>query len=284
MKWDVIGLKSIVEKEWLRSRLDSTNLVLLDCRFTLANSHAGEESYQISHIPCAVYCHLEKHLSGPVLEQGGRHPLPDLQSFTSFLENAGISNQTQVVAYDNGEGAFAARLWWLMKYIGHDEVYVLNGGFKGWLEAGYPVDAKCSNSLKGTYKIHVQPEKLATMEEVKGIVNEALDNQILIDSREPKRYLGLEEPIDKVAGRIPGALNKFWNEGLENGQFKPLNEQKLRFLDINPNDSVVVYCGSGVTAAPNYLILHELGYKNLKLYVGSYSDWISYKDNKIETN
>jgi thiosulfate/3-mercaptopyruvate sulfurtransferase len=275
-------LKSIVDKEWLRSRLGSSNLVLLDCRFSLANPCAGEEEYQLSHLPGAVYCHLEENLSGPVLEHGGRHPLPNLQSFSSFLENAGISNQTEVVAYDNGEGAFAARLWWLMKFIGHEDVYVLNGGFNNWEKEGYPIDSIVPEPLKASYEIRLQPERMASYEEVKGIVENGAPGTVLIDSREPKRYLGLEEPIDKVAGRIPGAINKFWNEGFENGEFKPLSEQLERFTDVNNIDSIIVYCGSGVTAAPNYLVLEELGFKNLKLYVGSYSDWVSYVDNKID--
>jgi thiosulfate/3-mercaptopyruvate sulfurtransferase len=278
----VTKLKSIVDKEWLRSRLGSSNLVLLDCRFSLANSLAGKEAYQLSHLPDAVYCHLEENLSGPILKHGGRHPLPDLQSFSVFLENAGISNASAVVAYDNGEGAFAARLWWMMKYIGHEEVYVLNGGFKNWEEAGYPIDTIVPEPSKATYEIRLQPERLATYEEVKRIVDGAAQTTILIDSREPKRYLGLEEPIDKVAGRIPGAINKCWNEGLDSGQFKPLSRQLERFSDVSKSDSIIVYCGSGVTATPNYLVLEELGFKNLKLYVGSYSDWVSYDDTQIE--
>lgn len=275
-------MKNIVDKEWLKSRLGSPNLVLLDCRFSLANPRAGEEAYQLSHLPGAVYCHLEKNLSGPVVKHGGRHPLPNLQSLSAFLESSGISNQSVVVAYDNGEGSFAARLWWLMKYLGHEEVFVLNGGFKNWEQSGYPVDANIPEPAKATFEIRLQPGRMATYEEVKGIVEEGTQNTILIDSREPKRYLGIEEPIDKVAGRIPGAINKFWNDGFENGQFKSLSEQLLRFSDVSKDTSIIVYCGSGVTAAPNYLVLEELGFHNLKLYVGSYSDWVSYEDNKIE--
>jgi thiosulfate/3-mercaptopyruvate sulfurtransferase len=277
-----LGLKSIVDKEWLKSRLGSSNLVLLDCRFSLTNPRAGEEAYQLSHLPGAVYCHLEENLSGPVIKHGGRHPLPNLQSFSAFLGDAGISNQTLVVAYDDGEGAFAARLWWLMKYLGHEDVFVLNGGYKNWELSGYPVDANIPTPSKATFEIRLQPERMATYEEVKSIVEEGAKNTILIDSREPKRYFGIEEPIDKVAGRIPGAINKFWIEGFESGQFKSLSEQLLRFSDVSKDDSIIVYCGSGVTAAPNYLVLEELGFNNLKLYIGSYSDWVSYEDNKVE--
>lgn len=278
-------MKNIVNKDWLLKELEACNLVILDCRFSLAEPKSGYQAYQDSHIPGAIYCHLEKDLSGPVLEHGGRHPLPNLDSFKLFLENAGISNDTVVVAYDNGEGAFASRLWWLMKYIGHEKVYVLNGGWKEWEAGGLPLETSIlASPNKGNYTIHAQPNLLATYEDINNIVKNKLDKTVLIDSRETKRYLGLEEPIDKVAGRIPGSINKFWNEGLENGSFKPLDEQKKRFRDINQDDSIVVYCGSGVTAVPNYLILHELGFQNLRLYIGSYSDWISYDKNHIEKN
>jgi thiosulfate/3-mercaptopyruvate sulfurtransferase len=277
-------MKNIINKEWLKERLNSPNLIILDCRFSLGKPESGRLAYQASHLPGAVYCHLEENLSGPVLVHGGRHPLPDLTSFQTYLENAGIGNDTVVVAYDNGEGAFASRLWWLLKYVGHEEVYVLNGGFKEWEVAGYPVDAQIANPPKATYEIRLQSQLMATYEEVKRIVDNKLVDAILIDSREPKRYLGLEEPIDKVAGRIPGSVNKFWNDGMEEGHFKSLDDQKQRFSDIKQDDSLIVYCGSGVTAAPNYLILHELGYSKLKLYVGSYSDWISYNEQKVEKN
>ncbi|WP_442594402.1 sulfurtransferase [Neobacillus sp. D3-1R] len=278
-------MKNIVDKEWLKKELENTNLVILDCRFSLAEPESGFQAYQTSHIPGAIYCHLEKDISGPIQEHGGRHPLPDLNSFKLYLENAGVSNNTVVVAYDNGEGAFASRLWWVMKFMGHDKVYVLNGGWKEWEAEGYPIEnALTSPEKKGNYQINLQPSMLATYEDVKKSVNNQQEKVVLIDSREPKRYLGIEEPIDKVAGRIPGAINKFWNEGFENGRFKQLDDQRDRFSDVNHKDPVVVYCGSGVTAVPNYLILHELGFQNLKLYIGSYSDWISYDLNSIEKN
>ncbi|MFD2445790.1 sulfurtransferase [Bacillus sp. CGMCC 1.16607] len=277
-------MRNIVDKEWVKSRLGSNNFMLLDCRFSLGNPESGEIAYKASHIPGAVYCHLEKHLSGPVLEHGGRHPLPNIETFHKFIEDAGIGNDSIIVAYDNGESAYAGRLWWLMKYIGHEEVYVLNGGYNEWVAAGLPVDEKEVTPSHTKYNIQLQPHLMVSFEEVKSIVEKKYENTKLIDSREPKRFAGLEEPIDKVAGRIPGAINKFWNEGLENGRFKSLEEQKDRFMDLNQQDSIIVYCGSGVTATPNFLILHELGFTNLKLYPGSYSDWISHHDVKIEKN
>ncbi|MHC0035736.1 sulfurtransferase [Pseudoneobacillus sp. C159] len=274
-------MKNIISIDGLKSRLGEPNLVLLDCRFSLANHKAGKEAYQLSHIPGAIFCDLEENLSGKVMVHGGRHPLPNLEELKLFLENAGISNQTTVVSYDNGEGAYAARLWWVLKYLGHQEVYVLDGGYAKWCDAGYPVDRVIPHWEKGSYEMNLNSTILASYQEVKAAV-EGTKQAILIDSREMRRYQGLEEPIDKIAGRIPGALNKFWSEGFENGLFKSLDDQKKRFLDINQDAQIIVYCGSGVTATPNYLILDELGYKNIKLYIGSYSDWVSYSDTPIE--
>jgi thiosulfate/3-mercaptopyruvate sulfurtransferase len=278
-------MQSIVEKDWLKSRLNSPDFVILDCRFSLMQPEAGEEAYHKSHIPGAFYCHLEKELSGPVLAHGGRHPLPDLKTFQSFIEGVGITNDTIVVAYDNGEGSYASRLWWLMKYIGHQEVYILNGGFRSWVEAHYPVDSTTpSKKRSATYEMNIKTEMLATYDDVKRVVEQRPIGTILIDSREEKRYQGIEEPIDRIPGRIPGAIHKFWNEGFESGFFKPTDEQKKRFNDLDEDSNLIVYCGSGVTAAPNFLVLHELGYRNLKLYIGSYSDWVSYGNNKVEKN
>lgn len=277
-------MRSIVEKDWLKSRLNSPGLVILDCRFSLMQPGAGEDSYQKSHIPGAYYCHLEKDLSGPVITHGGRHPLPDLKTFQSFIEGVGINNETIVVAYDNGEGSYASRLWWLMKYIGHQEVYVLNGGFKSWEEAHYPVNSNLPSKSTASYELNIKSEMLATYEEVKKVAELPQQGTTLIDSREEKRYQGLEEPIDRIPGRIPGAINKFWIEGFQSGLFKPVEEQKERFKDLDEGSNYIVYCGSGVTAAPNFLVLHELGFKNLKLYIGSYSDWVSYHDNIVEKN
>ncbi|WHY32817.1 sulfurtransferase [Cytobacillus firmus] len=275
-------MKYLAEKEWVLSKLDDSNIRIADCRFKLGSPDEGRSLYDHSHIPHAVYLDLEKDLSGPVREHGGRHPLPDPAQLKKVLEKAGISRDTTVIAYDGGEGAFAARFWWLLRYLGHEKVFVLNGGYKEWAESDYPLTKEVPSMERADFKIDLQPDIIASCEEVKSVAGNQ-DSAVLIDSREEKRYLGQEEPIDKKAGHIPGAINKVWLEAYKNGRFKDTKEQENRFAGMDKNKPIIVYCGSGVTAAPNFLALKEAGYKHVKLYAGSFSDWISYDSNKIET-
>ncbi len=275
-------MEYVVNREWLMEQLANKDVKIVDCRFSLSKPDEGERLYKESHIPGAYYFDLEQQLSAPVSKHGGRHPLPDIEKFRREIGKAGIENTKTVVDYDGGEGAFASRFWWLLTYIGHDKVYVLNGGFKGWVEAGYPTTKEVPKPESAQYKVSIRKEMLATYEEIKEIVANKKKSPILIDSREKARYLGKEEPIDKIPGHIPGAMHKFWAEGLENGFFKGSEEQKKRFAELDQKEPIIVYCGSGVTATPNYIALKMAGYQNVKLYAGSYSDWVSYSDNPVE--
>lgn len=275
-------MEYVVNQEWLLEQLANKDVKIVDCRFSLSKPDEGERLYKESHIPGANFFDLEKQLSAPVSKHGGRHPLPDIEKFRREIEKAGIENTKTVVAYDGGEGAFASRFWWLLTYIGHDKVYVLNGGFKSWVEAGYPTTKEVPKPEPANFKVSIRKEMLATYEEIKEIVANKKKSPILIDSREKARYLGKEEPIDKIPGHIPGAIHKFWAEGLENGFFKGSEEQKKRFSELDQKEPIIVYCGSGVTATPNYIALKMAGYQNVKLYAGSYSDWVSYSDNPVE--
>ncbi|WP_042354501.1 sulfurtransferase [Bacillus rubiinfantis] len=272
-----------VNKEWLIEQLDNEQVIIVDCRFELGNSNKGEQLYQESHVPGAVYFHLEKQLSAPVSQHGGRHPLPAVNQFKHEIEKAGIDQTKTVVAYDTGEGQFAARFWWLLSFIGHDQVYVLNEGFNGWVEAGYPTTQDVPQTSPAQFDVKLRNEMLATYDEVKDIVANKKKSPILIDSRDRARYLGEVEPIDRIPGHIPGAIHKFWAEGLDNGTFKTAEEQKKRFAKLNQDEPIIVYCGSGVTATPNYMALKMAGYQRIKLYAGSYSDWVSYDDNPVAT-
>jgi thiosulfate/3-mercaptopyruvate sulfurtransferase len=276
-------MKYVKDKEWVLKSLNEANVRIVDCRFSLANPEKGRTEYLKGHISGAVFFDLEKDLSSPIQAHGGRHPMPVLEEFIDKLENAGIDETTVVIAYDNGEGAFAARFWWLLQYLGHKNVYVLDGGFNEWIAAaGYPVTEEIPAFEKTEFHFQIQPELMATTEEVKEVVEKQLGNKVLIDSREEKRFKGLEEPIDKKAGHIPGAINFPWMEGLSVSRYKQAAEQRRRFSSIDPRKQIIVYCGSGVTAAPNYLSLKEAGFERVKLYIGSFSDWISYEDNKID--
>ncbi|WP_077213733.1 sulfurtransferase [Bacillus dakarensis] len=274
-------MTAFIEKDWLLDRLNDSNVVIVDCRFQLSDPEKGKELYLKSHIKGANYLHMEDDLSGNVEKHGGRHPLPKPDDFKKILENAGISNDNMVVAYDGGEGSFAGRLWWLLKFAGHQHVYILNGGYKEWTEANYPID-DCIPTVRNThYEMDLQSNMLASVEDVRSAVTSG--DHVIIDSREQKRYLGIEEPIDKKAGHIPTAVNYVWTDGFKDGKFKSAYEQERRFADIDKDAKIIVYCGSGITATPNYIALKEAGYENVKLYGGSFSDWISYDEHEVET-
>jgi thiosulfate/3-mercaptopyruvate sulfurtransferase len=283
----------IVSNEWLAGRIaenengaDSTkvkNLILIDCRYILGQPAAGREAYDQGHIPGAFYMDLEKDLSGTKNKHGGRHPLPDLGVFILRLGEIGVDETITVVAYDDQGGAMASRFWWMLHFLGHTNAYILDGGFAQWQAAGYPTSvAKPSIVQSRTFKPHVLSHLLVSMNEVKDKMGSK--DTLLIDSREERRYLGLEEPIDPAAGHIPGAINAFWKDSLNGaGQWKNSQEQQQRFAGIPLEQELIVYCGSGVTACPNVVALKEAGYTNVKLYVGSWSDWISYAGNPIAT-
>jgi thiosulfate/3-mercaptopyruvate sulfurtransferase len=275
------SMKFVKNVDWLKGNLTNRNVRIIDCTFFLQNPSLGKEQYRKSHIPGAVYFNLEKDLSGVVKKHGGRHPLPNMKNFLRKIEETGINENSTVVAYDSGDGAFAARCWWLFTYIGHEKVYVLDGGFAKWTEKNFPVTSEITEMKRSSYIPHFREELLADIEEVKQVVT-GKEPGVLIDSRAEKRYLGQEEPIDRIPGHIPTAQNIVWTEGLENGLYKKKQEQLSRFQHVSKEDPLIVYCGSGVTAAPNVLTLIEADFQHVKLYVGSYSDWVSYEELPVE--
>ncbi len=276
-------MEHIVSMKWLLARLYEEELAIVDCRFLLSDADAGRRSYSEGYIPGAVYMDLERDQSAPVGEHGGRHPLPDVAELAAKLGRAGIDRNTRVVAYDDQGGAMASRLWWLLRYMGHDAVYVMDQGYSAWKAAGYPVtDAQPAIRVPKRYEPTVQEAMLADVDAVRAASSES--SSVLVDSRETRRYLGLEEPIDKVAGHIPGAGNWFWKDNLdEQGRWRSAKQLEERFAALPKDAAIIVYCGSGVTACPNVLALEAAGYRNVKLYAGSWSDWISYSENPVAT-
>lgn len=271
-----------VSKNWLLARLYEADIVIADCRFQLGKPDAGREAYEAGHIPRAVYLDLERDLSGPVEAHGGRHPLPDAQQLIERLRRAGIGRDSRVVAYDDQGGAMASRLWWLLRYLGHEQVYVMEEGYSAWAAAGFPVTTEQPVVIPSDFAGQPRPELLADVEAVRQASQSGAPT--LIDSREPRRYAGLEEPIDRKAGHIPGARNFFWKQALdEQNRWLSAEELQAHFAGLEPEQEIVVYCGSGVTACPNVLALTEAGFRNVRLYAGSWSDWISYSENPIAT-
>ena len=271
--------KFVVSPQWLFEHLEDPNVVIVDCRFSLADPQLGKQQYQTNHILGAYYLDLNEDLSSPVQKHGGRHPLPDINIFTSKLTEIGVNRETLVVAYDDSRFAFASRLWWLLRYLGHEKVAVLDGGFKTWEDSSYPITnvipgRKLAKQL-GEFTANLQPQLLVNIEDIKA--RKDSPDVVLVDSREGDRYRGEREPIDKIAGHIPGAVNYPWQEVTDNsGVLIPPSAQSQRWQNIQSAKEILVYCGSGVTACVNLLSLELAGIKTGKLYAGSWSDWISY--------
>ena len=277
-------MNSIVSMRWVLARMYEPDIFIADCRFSLAEPEAGRTAFQQDHIPGAVYFNLEHSLSSPLQDQGhgGRHPLPDIDSLAQLLRKSGVSNETRIVVYDDQGGAMASRLWWLLRYMGHEEVYLMDEGYSAWKAAGFPVTAEVPVRIPASFTPHIQQNLLASLEEVREASKQG--SSLLIDSRERARYLGLEEPIDHTAGHIPGAINLFWKENLESdGRWKSPEALADRFRHLPKDQEIIVYCGSGVTACPNVLALRAAGFDKVKLYAGSWSDWISYPENPVAT-
>lgn len=270
----------------LLSLLNAPNLRVLDCRYALSDPLVGRIAYLEWHVPGAIYADLETDLSGPVQPggAGGRHPLPDPQHLAEWLGSVGVDNDSLVVCYDDpstGQGFYAARAWWLLRWLGHTQAAVLDGGWPAYLAAGGAVSTDEPAHSAAVFTPHVQPDMLATAQDVQ----ERGAEVALIDSRAPERYRGEVEPLDKKAGHIPGAMNRNWAATLDatgHWQSAEAQAQRLNFGDA----PTITYCGSGVSATPNLLARElagvPLGTQN-RLYAGSWSDWISDDTRKVAT-
>jgi thiosulfate/3-mercaptopyruvate sulfurtransferase len=265
----------IVSPEWLHDHLDHPEVVIVDCRFSLADSQLGQQQYYASHIPGAYYLDLNRDLSCPMGKHGGRHPLPNPTALAEKLSDMGVSTETLVVGYDDSRFAFAARLWWLLRYLGHNRAAVLDGGFAAYQAAGYPVTTEMPVPRSGNFVPNLQLEQVVDIDAVKACKD--LPDVVLVDSRERERYRGEHEPIDPIAGHIPGAANYPWQEVTKNNGFlRSPSELRSHWTEVEQAQEILVYCGSGVTACVNLLALEAAGIKTGKLYAGSWSDWCSY--------
>lgn len=261
----------LIEAEEL---ISTAPAVILDCRFSLADPEAGRARYREGHIPGAQFLDLDRDLSGPRGEHGGRHPLPRPEAFAALLASRGIGPDTEVVAYDDSRLAGAARLWWLLRSLGYRPARLLNGGYQAFLAAGGVPDSATPTTAAGA---GVAARQFTGYCDIEGLRVLQSQGALLVDSREERRYHGLEEPIDPVAGHIPGAINKPW-QGVTTADGRVLDMAGLRahWGDAAEAEQLVVYCGSGVTACVNLFSLVLLGRENAILYAGSWSDWCSY--------
>lgn len=275
---------TIISPETLVRYLGQKKVSIVDCRFFLTDTEAGRDDYTRSHIPGARYAHLDEDLSGPVISgMTGRHPLPNPDRLGDVLSKLGISNDTQVVAYDDSGGAIAARLWWLLNWVGHHRVAVLDGGWSGWVKEGLPVTSDTSNHNMAFFQPASSTTRVATTKDVERMEGES--SQLLVDSRAAIRYRGEEELIDPVAGHIPWAVSSPWEDNLdESGRFRSVEELRSRYERLFggiPAKDIVFHCGSGVTAVHNIIAVQHSGLGQAGLYVGSWSEWIADPDRPI---
>jgi thiosulfate/3-mercaptopyruvate sulfurtransferase len=271
-----MAFKTLIGVDSLRELLGKPRLAVIDCRFDLMNPDAGRRAYLTAHIPGARYADLNRDLSAPVGPGTGRHPLPAPDAFATRLGTLGIGNRTQVVAYDDANGSMAARLWWMLRWLGAPAVAVLDGGFKAWTSSGGPLES--AEPEPGTEHFTARVDFHATLSAAELELALRDPKLKLVDARAAERFAGLVEPIDSAAGHIPGAVNHPFTSNLDPGnRFLPAAELKRRWeerLAGGEAKDLVAMCGSGVTACHNLLSLEVAGLPGAKLYPGSWSEWI----------
>lgn len=260
----------------LKQIVHTDSIRFIDCRYSLNDASYGKSVYRKGHLPNAVFLDLMEDLSGPLSEHGGRHPLPSKEAWTATLRRIGLKKEDLVVIYDDGF-PFAARAWWLFKWAGHERVVVLEGGIQSGITYCGETTTDVPHYPTSDYTPDFQDHMIATLDEVK-----AATSGSLYDSRTEDRFNGTHEPIDSKAGHIPNALLCSYAEAItELGTLKDFHALKELYKDVLPVENPIFYCGSGVTACVNILALHALGKDDVRLYPGSYSDWISYPENEV---
>ena len=279
-----MALKTLVSTAVLASHVDDPAYVIVDCRAKLDDLEWGAREYQAAHIPGASYADLTHDLSGAKTGSNGRHPLPDPHALARTFGRLGITSGVQVVAYDQENGMWASRLWWLLRWLGHDAVAVLDGGFKKWTAEGRAVAAGTTPRAAREFTGSPRADMTVDVAELASHLGD--DRPHLVDARAPERYRGDTEPIDKVGGHIPGAKNHFFQWNLdEQGLFRTPEELRATIgasVGDTPADQIVCYCGSGVTACHNLLAFEHAGLTGAKLYAGSWSEWSSDAKRPVE--
>ncbi len=266
---------TLIDCTTLAHHLADSDWLILDCRFNLADTAYGERVYAQGHIPTAHYLHLDHDLSSPITPQSGRHPLPDVDTLGAKLRSIGLKSSSQVVAYDDCGGAMAVRAWCLLRWLGHEAVAVLDGGFPAWQQQqGVLETATPPVVLPGDFQPRLQAGFTVTTAQLLAATH---DWQV-VDARAPERFRGEKEPIDPVAGRIPGAVNRPLTDNLmSNGLFKAAQQLRTEWGSVLAgveSVQVVHMCGSGVTACHNLLAMEVAGLVGSRLYPGSWSEWI----------
>lgn len=273
-----MAYKTLISIDDLVPHLDDPNWAIFDCHFDFEQPEAAHQAYLKAHIPGAIYADLDKDLSGPIIpSKTSRHPLPAIDGFVNTLSRWGVDENVQVVVYDNRSSSLAGRLWWMLRWLGHEAAAVLDGSFSHWQESGHPVQAGQASRPPRTFKPNPNPDLIRSADQIMAMRSD--QDFVIVDSREAARYRGEPDPYDPVSGHIPGAVNAHYEENLtQDGYFKSEEELRARFESVlgeAPAENAVFYCGSGVTAAHNILAVEHAGLGQARLYPGSWSEWIT---------
>jgi thiosulfate/3-mercaptopyruvate sulfurtransferase len=279
-----VPFTTIIAAEELHERLGDSNVMVIDCRHSLADFELGRRLYDQSHIPGAFFASVEDDLAGTKTGRNGRHPLPDPETFGRFLRELGANDDTQIVGYDAGADMFAARFWFLCRWIGHDATAILDGGFAAWITHGYPTTAAPSEpSREGSLSVNLRPELLVDVAYVHGHLGNP--EMQLIDARAKERYSGETEPMDPVAGHIPGARQRWFKENFDSeGHLKSPEALRVEFERAGFDPKRTVHqCGSGVSSAVTCLAMEHAGLTGSRLYNGSWSEWCADPSRPVTT-
>jgi thiosulfate/3-mercaptopyruvate sulfurtransferase len=266
---------TLISTDLLAAHLNDSSWLIADCRYNLKDEHWAAAQYTAGHIPGAVFVNLAYDLAGERTGSNGRHPLPSLDAMAATFARLGIGDDTQVVAYDQDAGPFASRLWWMLRYLGHDAVAVLDGGFARWTREGRALRGGEETRLRATFTPRLRGDMRRTVDEVMQHLDDR--SMLLVDARSPERFAGQPDPLDNAYGHIPGARNRPYRNNIgDEGTMRPAAQLKADFErvlgDRTPGETVM-YCGSGVTACHNLLAMEHAGLKGAKLFAGSWSEW-----------
>jgi len=276
---------TLISTGLLETHLNDSSWLIADCRYNLNDEPLGRRLYLASHVPGAVFVNLAHDLAATRTGTNGRHPLPAPEVMAETFARLGIGNATQVIAYDQDAGAFASRLWWMLRYLGHDAVAVLDGGFARWTREGRGVRGGNETRTPATFTPRLRKDMRVTVDDVVAHLGDG--STLLVDARSPERFDGNPDPLDNVYGHIPGARNRFYRHNVAaDGTLRPASELKTEFERVlggrRAND-VVMYCGSGVTACHNLLAMERAGLRGAKLFAGSWSEWEADPARPVET-